>query len=46
MKDGFPESWGVVRRLEANWLRFVKGRHKIVKPNRKDSKWDDWDNED
>lgn len=47
MKDGFPESWGVVRRLEANWRRFVRGRHKkVVKSTRRDSKWDNWGDSD
>lgn len=47
LNDGFPESWGVVRRLEANWRRFVRGRHKkIAKSTRKDSKWDGWGDSD
>lgn len=39
------DKWGVVRRLEQNWLRFVKGGHKqVAKASRKNrkTKWDEW----
>lgn len=43
--DEIEEShWGVVRRLEKNWLRFKNGHHPL--PPKKQPKIEDYDTED
>ena len=42
-----PDSWGVVRRLEHNWMVFQKGGHKpIRKKDKRKLLLEDWESDE